>query len=157
MSKKGFHPSSSSNRSRVYEAEVKAAAKKKQEEEKLAQYLKEQELFQQRSLVSKESKEKLSLSFMYDQPAGTSHKSNEDDDANELGQANGINNNSNNFIPVIKKEKKEPQTQIKPDSDSEDSDEPKITLKWKRQEPRSKKPANNITTQPIKKVKKEDT
>lgn len=74
MSKKAFHPGSYANQKRIKEAEEKEAAKQKHEEETLAQYRKEQELFQQKSLVSKESKDKLSLSFMYDAPPGTSQE-----------------------------------------------------------------------------------
>lgn len=70
MSKKAFHPGSQANRKRVYEAEAKAEAKRKHDEETLAQYLREQELLDQKSLVSKQSKEKLSLNFMYEAPPG---------------------------------------------------------------------------------------
>lgn len=70
MSKKAFHPGSYANQKRIHEAEAKAEAKRKHDEETLAQYQKEQELFNQKSLVSKLSKEKLSLSFMYETPAG---------------------------------------------------------------------------------------
>jgi CBF1 interacting corepressor len=72
MSKKAFHPGSYANQKRIKEAEEREAAKLKHDEETLAQYRKEQELFQQKSLVSKESKDKLSLSFMYDAPPGVS-------------------------------------------------------------------------------------
>lgn len=74
MSKKAFHPGSFANQKRIQEAEAKAEEKRKHDAETLAQYRKEQELFQQRSLVSRESKDKLSLSFMYDAPPGTSDK-----------------------------------------------------------------------------------
>lgn len=74
MSKKAFHPGSYANQKRIREAEENEAAKLKHDEETLAQYLKEQELFQQRSLVSKESKDKLSLNFMYEAPPGTSQE-----------------------------------------------------------------------------------
>lgn len=70
MSKKAFHPGSQANRKRVHEAEEKAEAKRKHDEETLAQYLREQELLDQKSLVSKLSKEKLSLNFMYEAPPG---------------------------------------------------------------------------------------
>lgn len=70
MSKKAFHPGSQANQKRVHEAEAKAAAKRKHDEDTLAQYLREQELLDQKSLVSKESKEKLSLNFMYEAPSG---------------------------------------------------------------------------------------
>jgi len=70
MSKKAFHPGSFANQKRIHEAEARAEAKRKHDEETLAQYQKEQELFNQKSLVSKQSKEKLSLSFMYEVPAG---------------------------------------------------------------------------------------
>lgn len=70
MSKKAFHPGSYANQKRIHEAEAKTEAKRKHDEETLAQYQKEQELFNQKSLVSKQSKDKLSLSFMYEAPAG---------------------------------------------------------------------------------------
>lgn len=70
MSKKAFHPGSYANQKRIQEAEAKAEAKRKHDEETLAQYQKEQELFHQKSLVSRESKEKLSLNFMYEAPPG---------------------------------------------------------------------------------------
>lgn len=70
MSKKAFHPGSFANQKRVQEAEERAEAKRKHDEETLAQYQKEQELFNQKSLVSKQSKEKLSLNFMYEAPPG---------------------------------------------------------------------------------------
>lgn len=70
MSKKAFHPGSYANQKRIQEAEAKAEAKRKHDEETLAQYKKEQELFHQKSLISRESKEKLSLNFMYEAPPG---------------------------------------------------------------------------------------
>lgn len=110
MSKKAFHPGSHANQKRIQEAEARAAAKRKHDEETLEQYRKEQELFQQRSLVSRESKDKLSLNFMYEAPPGTAK--------DEIIQK------------IPKKEKAE--------SSSDDDEEPKIILKWQRDEPKKR-------------------
>ena len=122
MSKKAFHPGSYANQKRIQEAELKAEEKRKHDAETLAQYRKEQELFQQRSLVSRESKDKLSLSFMYDAPPGTSDKSDTKGDDDD--------------IPKIKWNK-EVKSEAKHTNDDDD-DEPRIQLKWKRTEPKSK-------------------
>lgn len=138
MSKKGFHPGSFANQKRVQEAEEKAAAKRKYDEETLAQYQKEQELYLQRSMVSKESREKLSLAFMYDQPPGTSQKG---DSKSKLDEQ----------MPKFEI-KREHKTEPIPGSGSShgcrktndydgelsDDDGPRIKLEWKREQPKAK-------------------
>ncbi|KAH7967511.1 hypothetical protein HPB49_025266 [Dermacentor silvarum] len=57
--------------------------KRKQEELKL-QYEKEQDLYNNRSMVSKESKEKLSLNFMYEAPPGVKREHQKEDDEPEF-------------------------------------------------------------------------
>lgn len=128
MSKKGFHPASFANQKRIHEAEAKAEAKKKHDEETLAQYQKEQELYNQTSLVSKESKAKLALSFMYDAPPG--FKKSEDTKPSDKIEWTGSN--------ATKRFKTEPgQGSSKIDHD--DHDEPVIMLEWKRDRPRVKR------------------
>lgn len=153
MSKKAFHPASHANQRRIQEAEAKEQAKRKHDEETMAQYQKEQELFQQKSLVSRESKDKLSLSFMYDAPPSTSQK--------------GSNNNEEEDTKLdlkwkLEKQIKSPSSpsgvKVKksPLDDSDSDDEPKIVLKWKREEPKAKKATQPQNQEPdLKRVKKE--
>lgn len=51
-------------------AQQKTESEKKKQDELKAQYEKEQDLYVNKSLVSKESKEKLSVNFMYEPPPG---------------------------------------------------------------------------------------
>jgi len=51
-------------------AEQKTEANKKKQEELRLQYEKEQDLYNNKSMLSKESKEKLSVNFMYEPPPG---------------------------------------------------------------------------------------
>lgn len=114
MSKKAFHPGSQANQRRVHEAEAKTAAKRKHDEETLAQYLREQELLDQKSLVSKESKEKLSLNFMYEAPPGVEKPKQNEKVEFRSADGKAIAGGSNNA-------------------------EPEICLEWKRSDLKAKK------------------
>ena len=82
MCKKFFHPASADNLKRVYQAQKKADAEKKKQDDLRSQYDKEQELYNNKALLSKESKERLEVNFMYEPPPGVK-KFTEDKDGEE--------------------------------------------------------------------------
>lgn len=138
MSKKAFHPGSHANQRKIHEAEAKAEAKRKHDEETLAQYQKEQELFNQKSLVSKQSKEKLSLNFMYEAPPGLKKPEEKQNDKVEWRGLGGAGTSSKL--------------------------EPTICLEWKREKPAKKRKSSKThvdemkqepSDEPGKRIKKE--
>jgi len=71
MCKKFFHPGNPENLERVYVARERVKAKEAEEVEKMREYEREQELWNNRkALADKTQKDKMSLSFMYDPPVG---------------------------------------------------------------------------------------
>ncbi|XP_021928744.1 corepressor interacting with RBPJ 1-like isoform X1 [Zootermopsis nevadensis] len=83
MCKKFFHPASRDNLKRVWIAEQKAESYKKKQEELRVQYEKEQDLYTNKAILSKESKDKLSVNFMYEPPPGTKKEREREDDEPE--------------------------------------------------------------------------
>ncbi|KAK9881662.1 hypothetical protein WA026_017178 [Henosepilachna vigintioctopunctata] len=83
MCKKFFHPASRDNLKRVWMAEQKAEAYKKKQEELRQQYEKEQDLHDNKAMLSKESKDKLSINFMYEPPPGAKKEREREDNEPE--------------------------------------------------------------------------
>uniref|UniRef100_A0A0K8TSA8 Putative cbf1-interacting corepressor cir n=1 Tax=Tabanus bromius TaxID=304241 RepID=A0A0K8TSA8_TABBR len=83
MCKKFFHPASRDNLKRVWMAEQQAEAYKKKQEELRAQYEKEQDLHENKAMLSRESKDKLSINFMYEPPPGVRKEREKDDNEPE--------------------------------------------------------------------------
>ncbi|KAK6636073.1 hypothetical protein RUM43_009725 [Polyplax serrata] len=83
MCKKFFHPASRDNLKRVWMAEQKAEAYKKKQEELKTQYDKEQDLYTNKAMLSKDSKDKLSVNFLYEPPPGAKKEREREDDEPE--------------------------------------------------------------------------
>lgn len=83
MSKKFFHPASRDNLKRVWVAEQQTQAYKKKQDELRTQYEKEQDLYDNKAMLSKESKDKLSVNFMYEPPPGIKKEREKEDNAPE--------------------------------------------------------------------------
>lgn len=83
MCKKFFHPASRDNLKRVWMAEQKAEAYKKKQEELKTQYEKEQDLYTNKAMLSKDSKDKLSVNFMYEPPPGAKKEREREDNEPE--------------------------------------------------------------------------
>lgn len=84
MCKKFFHPASRDNLKRVWMAEQQTASYKQKQEELRVQYEKEQDLYTNKAMMSKESKEKLSVNFLYEPPPGTKKDREREDDEPEF-------------------------------------------------------------------------